>query len=256
MTAVIIARQRDCIFVATDGATYSQTGETLLFTNKVLAIPHLNMVITNTGSAGATPWMAIELAKQQFSSFDDMILAMPYRMPKILKACPVDLGTDIMLAGISEERGPESYVFRLNDELPMTGSREEVEASPYYADAPGELVKLPDLIMTPIPTDQVIPANFEGVDLDGDVDSVTWSLKKIITMQRHMDLPRGIPGIGGFAQLTTISADGITQRILQRWAEDKIGPMLRHDLIDWSQWHRDNPKPGSVERKPALRLVQ
>jgi hypothetical protein len=42
----------------------------------------------------------------------------------------------------------------------------------------------------------------------------------LLTTQRHTSLPEGMGGIGGFGQVTTISADGITQRIIQRWPAD------------------------------------
>jgi hypothetical protein len=73
---------------------------------------------------------------------------------------------------------------------------------------------------------------------------VLWSMRKVLAMQRHMKRPDGLGGIGGFGQLTSISADGITQRIIERWP-DVLGAPLRPGPIDWTRWHADNPKPGT-----------
>jgi hypothetical protein len=69
------------------------------------------------------------------------------------------------------------------------------------------------------------------------------------------NLPDGIGGIGGWAELTSVSAEGGTQRIIERWPEDTIGAPQHHGPIDWERWHTDNPKPGvsRLKREMAAR---
>lgn len=251
MTAIIIAKQREHIHILTDAAVYTAK-KVIAFANKVLTIPHFPLAITTAGSAGATPWLALELA-QHFSGWDDLIDNPSPRLPGIVARCGIEIGTDVMIVGVSKTRGPEAYSFRLNDELPLTSCREEVEASPYWASSPGELVKLPDLIMTPVPSCQVAAAHYEGIDLDAEPADVIWGMRKIVNMQRQIDLP-GIGGIGGHALLTTLSIDGVTQGVVETWSEDQIGETLCPAKIDWKKWHAENPKPGSA-RKAALRVV-
>jgi hypothetical protein len=54
-------------------------------------------------------------------------------------------------------------------------------------------------------------------------------------------------GIGGFGQVVTIFEDRIEERILQRWAEDKVWAFSQPTPIVWTRWHAENPKPA--ERK-------
>jgi hypothetical protein len=223
------------------------------FGTKVFTVPHWPGLVTNVGNGGATILLGTALS-QEFSSFDDLIARRDSKLPQMVAGCGIPTGADVLLVGISEQRGPESYVFRINDDLPLTTSREEAEASAYWADRPCELIKLPAVVMTPVPPPEMsIAANWEGIDVDADPELVIWSLRKHLEMQRQIVLPEGIGGIGGHGQLTTISADGITQRIIQRWPEDKIGARLRPCPIDWKKWHADNPKPGTG--RPPLRAA-
>ena len=43
--------------------------------------------------------------------------------------------------------------------------------------------------------------------------------------------------------------DGITQRIIDCWPDDKIGAPLHHEPISWGEWHQANPKPGQSRLK-------
>jgi hypothetical protein len=139
--------------------------------------------------------------------------------------------------------------------LPAHISQDEVDACPYFGE-PYKLMRLPDVIMTPpVPAETVIAANFEGIDVEADPELVTWSMRKHLAMQRAMPLPDGVGGIGGFAELTTVSAEGVTQRVIERWPGDKIGAPLHHGPIDWDRWHADNPRPGvsRLKREMAAR---
>lgn len=253
MTAVVIAAQpnRGCIHVATDAAIYNRNDQCVVrFQSKVYPVPNWPGLVTATGNVGAASHFTWWLT-ERFQTWDALIEGVESALPDIAAKFTYGLGADIILAGVSERRGPEIYSFRTDDSLPLTATREEVEASDCYAE-PLKLVRLPDVVMTPVPADMVIPAHYEGIEVDGDPDAVIWSLRKIIEMQRHTELPAGIGGIGGFATVATVSRDGITQRMMQRWPEDRLSTLLRPAPIDWKRWHRDNPKPGSEKR---LRVV-
>lgn len=184
-----------------------------------------------------------------FSTWDAMIDGAE---PELLQSLARGYGmcsSTVLMAGISKERGPEIYIFDNDAPLPSHISQAEKDASPHYS-APYNLVKLPDVIMSPpVPAETVIAANFEGIDVDADPETVVWSMRKHLAMQRAMPLPDGIGGIGGFAELTTLSMGGISQRIVDRWPGDKVGAPLRHDPIDWSAWHADNHRPGAGRLK-------
>jgi hypothetical protein len=254
MTAIGITAQKrfGLIHLLGDAAIYTPQHGVEAFGTKVFPIPHLPAAVTSLGNSHATVLFGHALS--QSHSFDRLVESAPDVIPALIAAGDWQVGGQVIIAGISETRGPESYMFRLNDELPATNTREDVEASSYWGSNAGTLIKLGDIVMSPVPTLQdVIAADFEGIDADADPDTVIWSMSKHLEMQRHMTLPADIGGIGGFAQLTTISPYGITQRVLHRWP-DEIGGFLRPEPVDWVVWHRRNPKPPVLQ--PALHLVR
>jgi hypothetical protein len=265
MTAIICVTQRKhgLVHLVTDAAIYRHGEGVVAFGSKVRTIPHWPGVLTTAGSSAAASLFADDLS-QQFSTWDEFAESDLSRLAKVV----TDWGlshASVVLVGISEKRGPESYTFQTTQTLPPGTTQEEAEANEYFAPS-FKLVKLPDTVMTPVPpADVSLAANYEGIDVDADPSTVVWSMRKVLEMQRDMPLPGDIGGIGGFATLTTVSAEGVSQRIVEQWPGDRIGAPLRPAAIDWAQWHIDNPKPGApvsrlkremLERKARkLRLV-
>jgi hypothetical protein len=249
MTSLICVAQprRGIIHFVTDAALY-QNRIVTAFGTKTTTIPQWPGIVSTAGNAAAASLFAHTLS-QQFATWDDLIEGQTElsHLSGIVEAWGLSHAT-ILLAGVSAARGPEAFTFQTTTTPPPGVSAEEYEADPYFADA-YKLVKLPDVIATPVPPfETVLAANFDGIDLDADPELIVWSMRKVLAMQRHMSLPNDIGGIGGFAELTTISADGITQRIIQHWPEDKIGAALHHGPIDWDRWHAANPKPETKLR--------
>jgi hypothetical protein len=192
------------------------------------------------------------LLGQAFQSFDALVEGATDKLPPLVAAYDFTPGTQLFFVGISEQRGPEAWLCATDDTLPDHIDRDEAKASGFWAE-PYQLVKLPDHVSTPVPTqDDVNAANFEGFAHDGDTESLMWSLHKHIEMQRHTALPDSVGGIGGWGQVTSIYPHYcIEQKILCFWSDDKVGGKIRPRPLDWARWHRDNPKPGSTK----LRLV-
>ncbi len=255
MTAINFVAQpkHGCLHVGTDAAVYDATGIVHGFGTKVLTVPHWPGLITCLGNAAAYPIFGTYLALE-FASFDDMIGGAEAMLPLIAEQVGLPTGADIILAGISAKRGPEAWMFKTDNRVPITNTREEAEASPFFPE-PFKLVRLPNNVQTPVPADQVIPANFEGFDVDADPAVVVWTLRKMLEMQHRMELPAGVGGVGGFAQLTTISEAGISQRLLQKWPEDRIGQCIKAPPIDWARWHRENPKPKSADLNCSVGVI-
>jgi hypothetical protein len=44
---------------------------------------------------------------------------------------------------------------------------------------------------------------------------------------------------GGSALMTTVSEMGVTQRVVRRWPEDKVGEVIVPHEIDWAAWRGD-----------------
>lgn len=247
MTAIVSVCQprHSLIHLATDAAIYQHDQTVVAFGTKVWPVSHWPGLVACAGNAAAVPLFGWSLS-QEFSAWDDLIDDAERGLANLARLVK-DYGLShaaVLLAGISAKRGPEAYTFQTTTELPPCTTREEAEASPYFQ-PPYVLTKLPDVIMTPVaPPEMAIAANYEGIDVDADPDVVVWGIRKVLAMQRAMPLPDGIGGIGGWAELTTVSEAGVTQRIIDRWPGDKVGAPLHHGPISWDSWHRQNPKPG------------
>lgn len=255
MTAIVCVCQprHNQLHLATDAALYRQDQSVVAFGTKVWPISHWPGLVACAGNAAAVPLFGWALS-QEFPTWDDMIGRASDGLTR-LAGIVEEFGLNhasVLLAGISAERGPEAYTFQTTETLPPGVSREEAEASSYFQQ-PYVLTKLPDVIMTPVPPAELsIAAGYEGIDTDADPEAVVWSIRKMLSMQRVMPLPDGIGGIGGLAELTTVSADSITQRVIERWPEDQIGAPLHHEPIDWTRWHADNPRPGQSRLKREI----
>jgi hypothetical protein len=243
MTAVVIVAQprHGLIHFAGDAAMYQNDQTVTDFGCKAFPIAHWPGLVTSAGNSAMVPLFGWSLS-QEFASFDAAVESAEQRLPVYAERYGLPNGGQFFLVGISS-RGPEAYVCRTDDALPPGVTVAQAEASGYWADARYKLIRLPNVGMSPVPNDQVLAANYEGIDPDDDPETVVWGIRKMLEMQRQTKLPDGIGGIGGFAQLTTISGAGITQRILQRWSADRTGALLKPAPIVWAHWHRDNPKP-------------
>ncbi|MBN8963033.1 MAG: hypothetical protein J0H71_18015 [Rhizobiales bacterium] len=253
MTAINIVARPDqgAIYVLTDAAIYTKADGVSAFGLKAYPVANWPGLVTGVGNANASLILAFALA-QTFGgedvAFDTMIATSDMSMPEYLAGTKFPGGGEIIICGISKARNrPEIYSFRLDDTIPPGVTPAEIKEAikqGFYAEKPGQLLKLPDNVMTPVPPLQLsLAANYEGIKPTDTEDQVIWSMRKHLTMQRHMPLADDVSGIGGFATLTKITADGITQRIVDRWPEDQIGGLIRPARIDWQKWHADNPRP-------------
>lgn len=261
MTALAVLTQpaRGVCFMVSDAALYdSESGVIVRFDNKTAVVDHWPGAVSNSGNADAT-FLAVEALGAAFPTWDAMVDGAEDLLARVVPSWSLRSGADVLLAGISAKRGPEAFTFRIDDTLPETASRADAAASKYWANKPFQLVRLGRLVMTPVPDDQIIPADWEGIADDADDASVEWSMRKLLTMQRHMALPDSIGGIGGFATITKVTAGGVEQRTLIEWPEDQTGGWIRPPRIFWRRWHIDNPRPkrprASRRGQPDKRLL-
>lgn len=147
-------------------------------------------------------------------------------MPALLRACAeayahllnqCDAGADfeIVVAGISETSGPSAYIVASHDR---------------YGE-PWELVPLTGLCITPA-NDEIHERMIAALPLDctaEDIDPEEHGLAILEIQRAHLIENDGIEGkfcaVGGFGQLTTVTADAVTSQIIHRWP-DNVGARL------------------------------
>lgn len=142
-------------------------------------------------------------------------LAVAYVMFELVfKLCQHGATFDLVVAGLSSSRGPDSFLICDHDR---------------YGGAAWSVIPLGPVCIAPADEETLARMALTEAELAGDIDPVEDGLR-IIEAQRHCKAIQGEEtepsyGVGGFAQLTTVRAGEITTRILRRWP-DRIGEKL------------------------------
>lgn len=223
--------------------------------------------IVGRGNAFVLRLIADQLS-ERFSTFDDAIDGIEFVIGDTVDRLPpqFDCNFELVIAGFSAGRArPELYLICGSDEM-APGAAETIKQqralgkAVFFGNA-FKLTPLPDLVVGPVPTvGMVLSAHYEGIDVDDPPERVICGLRMVIEMQRHDNFPgTAFHSVGGRAELTTVSIEGVEQRIISEWPEDEIGKPINPKPIDWAAWRiaNGNPLPSAdtaIERLPPTSI--
>jgi len=220
MTAINIIRQKAAVHVLTDGAGYSPDGTFTFRMQKVFPLAHLKAVIAVRGSPLFGPMFAHH-ASVRASGFEHLVSLTPAIAREEVDKVPgrFEREFDLIIAGWSQACGPASVAL-------CSHSRHGFE--------PWQVIDLDVISLSPSSeriTAELAVAYPKGVEPD-DFDPIVDGLR-VLEIQRQNPVehawesagPVTQPAVGAFAQLTTVTADAITTRIIRRWP-DEIGQPL------------------------------
>lgn len=217
MSAVNVLVQSNAVHLLTDAAIYQPDGMLSGLTQKVRSMPHLNCAAAMRGGyLGLAPIM--EEISAAGTSFDSLKANMPALLRgcaaqylHLLDRCAAGPEFEVVIAGISETDGPSAYVVPSHDRY-------------------GEPWTVTDLAgLVALPCDEHLLAEVQRI-ADGrsadDLDPIKDGLAIFDAQRAHPHLSNGdVCFVGGYAQLTTVTADGIASRIIRRWP-DPVGKVL------------------------------
>lgn len=228
MTAINIITKPDAIHVLTDGAFYSSEGILLEVGTKCFALPTLDMVLVGRGRKDFMPFFISELDKRA-SDFDSAIEESPGALQAVMSCIPIlllnreqqagafDPAFELWLMGYSRSRNAfETYILPTHDLHPglLAWQMGRVEGS---------------MICAPVPTAEAcrlagVPDDISIENFDPEIDGL-----RLLEIQRHVPSapdqrrPEKVGCIvGALAQITTITREGVSSKILRRWP-DRIG---------------------------------
>jgi hypothetical protein len=245
MSAIITLRQREAVHLLCDGAGYDTNGTVRAVMSKAIAIPHLAAVISTRGPAVSLPFVATRLSPL-FSTFDELVSGIEAELPKIIDdseelfAISGATSTELAIIGWSEKDNT-GKAFTI-----QTGDVDDTR--PEYAGVeqpqPYKLVERPNAYVLPAPSPEIMQeAGFRG---DSDIEKLVPAIDMLLIMEmqrRSLVDYNGLDiyAVGGLALLSTVARGGtITQKVIHRWPEDKIGQDIEPDPIDdWKQWRTD-----------------
>lgn len=202
MTGLNVILHREAAHVITDGAVF---GENVMRwqTAKAFPLPHLRAVVAVTGRPAHVPIMATILGMCA-DTFDAMKLhavravreAEAHYAPLLAQAS--DRHFAVMVAGLANDGEPEAFVVTNDARL----------ATPYEVQQLGAVAMIPADPAAHERFRETFPGLDSGDDLDPERDGL-----RMLDLQRE----RTDWGIGAFAQLTTVTAAGISMRVIHRW---------------------------------------
>jgi hypothetical protein len=261
MSAINIFTTPKAVHVVTDGAAYLSDGTMTAVVQKAHPIAHLRMVLAARGPSILTPLLA-EAVQHAFQSFDEAAEGLGEVVEEavetysgLLARCSIGAGFDLMMAGWSEARDcPEVYGL---------SSIGQPGRPAWTLHKSGQVVFSPD---DGAPLMKRLEPHAAKLSLHTN-DPLDVALL-MMEAQRHVCGVQGgdrpVYGVGAFAQATTVTRDGISSRILRRWA-DPIGVPLQpipatHDedgaaLLPW-YGEQDNAAPAPIAGRPALSREQ
>lgn len=224
----VASRKHNCIWIATDAASYDDRGFVCGFASKIRAIPEWPAVITGRGNSFGLDTAARELSRRA-ANFEEMVSIASRELPLIVDQFKLDRPFELNLAGFFNGR-PMIFFIRTPGEHNSMG------------DWPPHLIcPVGPTCFGPGPSDELIAASgFVEPNPDDTPEAITRSLHKLLELQRRTSADDGFPRVGGFAELTVITPNGIQQQIIHRWSEDRVGARMSPEPIDWSVWDREH----------------
>jgi hypothetical protein len=248
VSSILVIKQRDCINVITDGASYSPDGILATISTKVGVMPHLNALVYTRGPSNTAILAAVDMGGS-FTNFDDIIEHLEEFAPDfyerhtshfINNAFPE---IELYVCGWSTKRSaPEGYLIRCCfADSSFHDNPEWLSAGGTYTAAPFKMQTLSKLCASPKITPEEMkqtkfPSHLEVEELDPKIDGL-----HLFHIQRSKIGTRpdqvNFHAVGGFAMLTTIRENEITQSILKRF-NDKVGEPITPEPMDWNNWNK------------------
>ncbi|UFW82843.1 hypothetical protein BjapCC829_22910 [Bradyrhizobium barranii] len=217
MTAnnLVASKKHNCIWIATDAASYDDHGVVGAIKSKVRAISEWPAVITGRGNTFGLDTAARELTRRA-SSFDEMIGICYRELPLIVEEFKLDRPFELNLAGWFYGK-PMVFFVRTPSEHDSSG----MGLQPYLC------LPVGPTLFGPWPSDELISAaSFVKPDPDDTPENIVRGLCELIKLQRRVPADDGFSRVGGFAELTIVTPNGIDRQILCRWPEDRVGARM------------------------------
>lgn len=218
MTAINVFCRGRAVHLLTDGAYLSPDGVLRLIGPKVRTLPHLNAMAIMRGPFDLESAFVNALGTAM-TSFDHLLANFESAVNTIADAHAAANGFesfDLVVAGVSEFYQMPKVIGAFCGETAGTNRTVVQSLSDWTAPmTAGIRARLAARGIDP-----------ESPSFDPERDGLTL----LEEQRREVIQPQGWPAIhivGGFAQLTTLTTDGITTRVLKRWPDkvnEKISP--------------------------------
>jgi len=219
LTALDVILSPKSVHLLTDGAALNSAGAVERISSKVAILPHLNATIGINGTQ-ALMVLATEAIQANISKPDDLRSNLPGVLQSVIRPLQAEIARglhntsldgSIAVAAWSPEHGPHGYILATFEGIP---------ALPAW-----QIIDVPAGGAYLTPSDPKLVADFGDLNERFDDERAG----DLVERQRAIIGPSvgnfKTPIVGGFAQLTTVSEQGISTRIVRRF-NDPIGKKI------------------------------
>lgn len=261
MSAAIMLRQRDNIHLLVDAASYYSDGIVAGFIDKCCALPEIRCAVTTLGASNWAP-IIFDAIRQNFTSFDDVKAWIGPLLERLYgqyadTICEPGMwaAADVWVTGWSDEiDGPDGFTISMDGPAEWASHHENNPHArhPFVVDTLASL----GLNLHPCPTAHQFFEAWRPASLPEPENIVPeLDLLQIMEMQRRIPCRfNGHPIVGGYAVLTTVDRNGVSQRRIHTWTEDEPGELIKPPPIDWKRWRSERERDVSTSAVTPLRL--
>jgi len=223
MTLAYSVVHQDCVQILSDAAIYLPDGTLVDFKQKVFTSPSVPLAVISIGSSEMGDIISEAIIEvSAIGSFDVAILIIEEIIHRLEGHVPDGHDFSLILSGISESRGPCHFfaTTKVNDKTPAYSLFQL--STPEFGNMVGTSAEeLAAIGFTPAVAQALGPDFLRqyGVAL------AEVMRRKKTTNWMAPDRP-ALHIIGGFLQLTTITAEGCATETLTTWPEDQIGQKI------------------------------
>lgn len=238
MSSIIIIHQSDAVHLVTDAASYDRDGTLMRVASKVRHLPESGCAFTIRGTSYAFDPM--ELLLGALPTFDAIMKALPGAIEIVLRTMQADAtpfitidslmrNFEITVAGWSDQR--QEWCAGVACTHPVADPTDPVGLSHLDGYQPFvPMLAAPMACMPPVDMSAVLERDLSNKQAVDAVDAAFDGLK-LIEAQRLVPCIFDCQGdgvqyvVGGFAELTTVSAAGVSTTILREWP-DEVGKLI------------------------------
>lgn len=256
MSAIVALVQSKAAHLMTDGLLYADGEVIQTDFAKCLPLKGMRAAICATGPASFGYHVAGVL-EANYASFDEVValssdyyrglfdwFANRYRNGNAVS-------TLVMVGWLERENRPACFTIELSTE---GSEKERLRRNSHYTreeDMARDLVELP-IVANPAPTLDAIEAAGWPLLVEADELNAEADLLHMMEIQRREQQDGGKYYVGGQAVLTTVTAEGVTQRIVHAWPEDEVGEEIVPQEIDWAAWRMERETSGPLGTTLAI----
>lgn len=240
MSAINTLTQKDSVHLMTDGLSYLNGVPVEVNLRKAHLIPGMRAAISCTGPAALVNFV-VERVEGRFASFDDLVANGSAYIRELFREHVTvcrhgDDASSVALIGWHEhDNRPAAYGMDMNIGSEQAEWICKNNPNSRKEDVCPDLSEQP-IMAVPCPTpEELKAAHFDMTRDFNSMDSAT-DLLHVLQIQRQKRYSDGNFYVGGHALLTTVTADGVTQRIVHLWDEDRPGVKIVPAPIDWATW--------------------